>query len=50
MEKIIKEKILIPVYISLEAEVVIYRDILNNCFVYERVGDNYKERGSIKLN
>ena len=42
------EPVLVPVYISLKAKVIVYRDINNLCFVYERISPD-KERGEVSL-
>lgn len=44
------EPILVPVYINLVAEVIVYRDTNNCCFVYERISDHSQKRGIVKRN
>jgi hypothetical protein len=42
------EPIFIPVYINLETEVIIYHDIINNCFSWDRISDSSQNKGLIK--
>ena len=42
------ESILVPVYINLDAEIIVYRDIIKSCFVWERTSDQSQKRGAIK--
>ena len=44
----LSEPILVPVYINLEAEIIVYRDINNSRFVWERTSDPSQKRGVIK--